>query len=245
MYRCFDEADIITGKVKSEIVVTLDARNHGESGHDPKINYLLMRDDLLRMMDAMGVEKAILLGHSMGGKTVMCFALSKPERVSSLIVVDTAPVISPGGKMFKLYAEEMKNADISSISSLTEARNKVGNALKAVVSDVGIQQFLLTNLTQSENKTIAWRVNLDAIIDNVDDICSFPEFASTYDRKVLFIGGSDSEHIHESAKPIIRKLFPTAAIEYISNAGHWVHADKPEEFLQKVKEFIHSTHGES
>ncbi|XP_076435074.1 sn-1-specific diacylglycerol lipase ABHD11-like isoform X2 [Babylonia areolata] len=220
-------------------VVTLDARNHGDSEHTPIMDYLTMRDDLLGVMDKLKVEQSILIGHSMGGKTVMTCALTVPERVSSLIVVDTAPKDSPGSDALKVYAQKMKEIPLPSPStSMPEARREVGNKLKAFVEEESVRLFLLTNLKQSMDNSYFWRVNLDAIIKNFESLHSFPQINEPCSINTIFIGGAESKHVDSTAEPAIHRLFPGTAIERIPQAGHWVHSEKPSEFVELVQKFV-------
>ncbi|KAL8624688.1 hypothetical protein ACOMHN_038234 [Nucella lapillus] len=229
-------------KISSEThrqVVTLDARNHGDSEHAPVMDYLTMRDDLLGVMDKLKVEQSILVGHSMGGKTVMSCALTVPERVSSLIVVDTAPKDSPGSDGLKVYAQKMKAITMPPSSvTMPEARRQVGDQMKAFVEEEGVRRFLLTNLKQAADNTLYWRVNLDAIIDNFESLHSFPQFSTPSSIKTIFIGGAKSQHVDSTAEPAIHRLFPGTTIERIPQAGHWVHSEKPAEVVRLVKEFV-------
>ncbi|KAK7087524.1 hypothetical protein V1264_021562 [Littorina saxatilis] len=225
-------------------VVTLDARNHGDSEHHPTMDYLIMRDDLLGAMDMLKVEKPILLGHSMGGKTVMACALSVPERVERLVVVDTAPKDSPGTDTLRKYAEKMRNVAMPPASTVApEARRMVGDQMKEFVPEEGVRQFLLTNLKQTADNSYTWRVNLDAIIDNFDSLHSFPAQMTKpcTDRKTIFIGGAKSQHVDSSAEPSIHRLFPGCPIQLIPDAGHWVHSEKPKQFVQMVEQFLLQT----
>lgn len=221
-------------------VVTLDARNHGDSDHDPFMDYLTMCDDLLGVMDDLGVERSLLLGHSMGGKTVMTCALSKPERVEGLIVVDTAPKDSPGTAIIQQYAESMLKVTIPSDDiPPSEAKQLVGEQLQPFIKDIGIRQFLLTNLVLSSNGMYQWRCNLKAIFDNFGHLRSFPQLKKPCtDIKTVFIGGSKSQHIDSEALPAINCLFPYAEIHHIANAGHWVHSERPAQFVEIVRNFV-------
>lgn len=225
----------------NRMVVTLDARNHGDSEHTPVMNYLLMRDDLLGVMDRLKVERPILLGHSMGGKTAMACALSHPERLSSLIVVDVAPQPSPGVETLKMYAQKMKEVKIPIGVSFLEARRQIMKQLQPFVKSMGELTFLMTNLRENNN-SISWQVNLDAVIANIEDIGNFPQFDTTCNVKTIFIGGSLSRHLDESSLQCVKRLFPGATVEHIFAAGHWVHSEKPQEFVAAVTDFIRNVH---
>lgn len=224
-------------------IIRLDARNHGDSPHSEDMSYEAMSYDVLRVMDNLKTEKACLMGHSMGGKAFMTTALLHPERVSSLIVVDVSPALSPGAQYFPSYLQCMLK--ISSRlpelegESLTKARNIVVDALQEVEEHLGIRQFLAANLIQVDGK-LKWRVNLDAIINNYQDLASFPKFDTKYKGPTLFVGGEISPYISPSTTPDIMNLFPNAVIQHIPKAGHWVHSDNPYQFLECVLRFLNA-----
>ncbi|XP_076435080.1 sn-1-specific diacylglycerol lipase ABHD11-like isoform X6 [Babylonia areolata] len=165
--------------------------------------------------------------------------LLTPERVSSLIVVDTAPKDSPGSDALKVYAQKMKEIPLPSPStSMPEARREVGNKLKAFVEEESVRLFLLTNLKQSMDNSYFWRVNLDAIIKNFESLHSFPQINEPCSINTIFIGGAESKHVDSTAEPAIHRLFPGTAIERIPQAGHWVHSEKPSEFVELVQKFV-------
>lgn len=224
-------------------IIRLDARNHGNSPHSEDMSYEAMSYDVLKVMDNMKIEKACLMGHSMGGKAFMTTALLHPERVSSLIVVDVSPTLSPGAKYFPSYLQCMLkiSSQLPEMEGvpLTKARNMVVEALEEVEEHLGVRQFLAANLIQVDGK-LKWRVNLDAIINNYQDLASFPKFDTKYEGPTLFVGGEKSEYISPSTKPDIMNLFPNAFIVHIPRAGHWVHSDNPFEFLECVIGFLNA-----
>lgn len=225
-------------------VVSIDARNHGESPHTEEMDYFLMSKDVLNLMDEMGHEKVSLLGHSMGGKVFMCTALTHADRVDSLIVVDVSPISSPRLKTKTLpdYLQTMLKIQVKMLdltvedTSLSTARLIANDLLKEVEKDSHVRQFLATNMIHKDGR-FRWRVNLDSIINNYLPLCKFPEFDTQYKGPTLFIGGSESEYITPTCIPIIERLFPSAEVKYIQGAGHWVHADKPSDFVKTVKQF--------
>ncbi|XP_061162858.1 protein ABHD11-like isoform X1 [Saccostrea echinata] len=224
-------------------IIRLDARNHGDSPHSENMSYEVMSLDVLKVMDDLQIEKACLMGHSMGGKAFMTTALLHPERVSSLIVVDVSPAPSPGAKYFPSYLECMlkistRLPELEGMS-LTKARAIVVDTLKEVEEHLGVRQFLAANLTQV-NGRLKWRVNLDAIINNYQELASFPKFDAKYEGPTLFVGGERSQYISPSTKPDIMNLFPNAVIEHIPQAGHWVHSDNPAQFLECVLKFLNA-----
>ncbi|MDA9819652.1 alpha/beta fold hydrolase [Salibacteraceae bacterium] len=209
----------------------LDARNHGHSPHSDEFSYELMVADLLEFMDNERIERAHLLGHSMGGKTVMKFAQNHPERVRKLIVADIGP------KAYPVHHEQilaaLKEVDFSQV----DRRSQIEPILEKRISEWGVRQFLLKNVYWKEKGKLAYRFNLDAIDDQIDCVGDEIEDAE-YTGETLFIRGSKSNYILDYDWPDIRLTFPNAVLETVEGANHWLHADKPEEFNAKVLKFL-------
>ncbi|XP_059163188.1 protein ABHD11-like [Physella acuta] len=222
-------------------VITYDARNHGDSQHTPELNYDCMADDLEGLIKDLKLTNVAVMGHSMGGKTAMTLALTKPETMNALIVVDVAPGKSPGVEELRKYGEAMKNVKIPPGTSIVNARKLAGVQLSPVITNRAVLQFLLTNLREFENGEIKWRMNLDAFLNNYDFIHMFPqEEAQPFTKPTLFIFGSKSLHYKSEGVDRIPKLFPNADITSIKDAGHFVHAEKPIEFVNVVRTFLDS-----
>jgi pimeloyl-ACP methyl ester carboxylesterase len=217
----------------SRRVVTVDLRNHGESPHAESMTYEEMADDLLALLDKTGVEKAALLGHSLGGKVAMGFALLHPERTEALIAVDIAPVRY--GRRFDDIIRELKALPLDTLSSRKEADQQ----LASQIPDAGLRQFLLKNLVRQGN-IFGWRVNLTAIEGNMDTLLGFPDFAPSvrYEGKACFIAGGLSSYVRPDRIPPIHRFFPNARIVTLPDAGHWPHIEQPEEFFQTVEGFL-------
>ncbi|KAH9515142.1 Alpha/beta hydrolase domain-containing protein 11 [Bulinus truncatus] len=221
-------------------VITFDARNHGESQHSSDIDYLCMSDDLDGLITDLSLKDPVIMGHSMGGKTAMTFALTRPEKLSALVIVDVAPASSETNELLK-YAQAMKNVEIPAGVSIFQARKKTEWQLSPVVTNRAILQFLLTNLKEFPSGEIKWRMNLNAILNNFDKITSFPDINSKpFMKPTLFIFGSNSIHYRSAPIEKIKTFFPNAEVSVIKDAGHFVHADKPVEFFNIVKTFLSS-----
>jgi esterase len=228
-------------------VFIVDQRNHGRSPHSEHHNYDLMRDDLLEFMDKQSIGKALLLGHSMGGKTIMFFAASYPERVNGLIVVDIAPKsyfsysgesVQSADHLFIIRA--MENMDLSEVSNREEADRELSSR---ITSD-RVRQFLLKNLSRSKTGTFRWKLNLEVIRKDLVRILEGLN-ASEFERgnqitgfPILFIRGANSTYILDSDIPSIRKIFPYAEFTTIPGAGHWLHAEQPELLVEEVNGFV-------
>ncbi|XP_011506252.1 PREDICTED: alpha/beta hydrolase domain-containing protein 11-like [Ceratosolen solmsi marchali] len=222
-------------------VIAIDARNHGDSPHASQMSYYHMTEDIALLLRDLEIKKVILVGHSMGGGAVMYTALNYPEIVEKIIVVDFSPIkTSPSlVAMIKLF-EAMHAVSLDGILSLSKARKLADKQLSISIKSNPIRQFLLTNLVEAEPGKYKWRLNLKVLEDNFPTrIAVFPlEKNKAYNGPTLFIGGSESDYLKESDHSLIKTIFPFAKFQYITGAGHWVHADKPSEFLKCLTTFI-------
>ncbi|XP_061755172.1 protein ABHD11 isoform X2 [Nerophis ophidion] len=220
-------------------VLTVDARNHGNSPHSSALTYEAMSDDLKHLLSQLRIDKCVLIGHSMGGKTAMTTALTQPSVVERLVVVDISPSQSSTRTNFHSYIRAMQDMKISTDLPRSTARRMAEDQLRRTVKEHSVRQFLLTNLVE-QNGHYAWRVNLDAISAHLDDIMSFPNFDCAYSGPTLFLGGASSAYISSDDYPEIQRLFPSADIQYIPDASHWIHADKPLDFISSIISFLQS-----
>ncbi len=226
-------------------VYLIDQRNHGQSPHTHEHNYILLKEDLREFMDQQSIEKAIILGHSMGGKTAMFFSADYPERISSLIVVDISPLSylttnSAQLLQHKIILDSMLSIDFSNISS----REQVDAILSESIQQNQVRQFLLKNIKRSKDNKFHWGLNISVlqnelpkIIDGMN-INDFKNKKSITGFPVLFIKGSDSDYIQENDIKAILTIYPQAEFETINDAGHWVHAEQPKLFLKTVLQFL-------
>ncbi|TSL04267.1 Protein ABHD11 [Bagarius yarrelli] len=224
----------------SSQVLTVDARNHGSSAHSPMLTYEAMTNDLKHLLNQLHIGKCVLIGHSMGGKTAMATALSQPSLVERLMVVDISPAPSADRTLpMKDYINAMKEVNIPSNIPRSSARRVAENQLRDHVKLESVRRFLLTNLVEHEGH-YSWRINLEAILNHLPDLMGFPQFDTPYEGPTLFLGGSNSEYISSEDYPEIQRLFPYGDVLYIPDASHWVHADKPLDFISTVITFIQS-----
>lgn len=224
----------LTAKALSEThrVITYDARNHGKSFHDADCSYQAMANDLLGLMNSLNINEAFILAHSMGGKTAMLFADQHPQKVKKLLVVDIAPKAYHAGHLE--YIQAFKSIDFSKIQSRKEA----DDAFLPYAPIMGVRQFLLKNLEANSEGGYKLKINIEAIENHYYDIIGGLKFESVFNKETHFILGEKSGYLKESDKPFIEHHFPNAFYHTVSKAGHWVHADNPEEFLKVVKEII-------
>lgn len=215
------------------MVFVVDQRNHGRSPHVDSMDYPSMANDLKVFMEANWIYEAHLLGHSMGGKTVMQFALEYPEMVDSLVVVDIAPKAYAGGH--QSIFDALHAMDLAEVKNRSEADQK----LSALIPDLGVRQFLLKNLSRDkENGGYRWKMNLDIITKDYPKIIAGLDIDGHFDRKTLFIRGGKSDYITSKDAIEIKKRFPQAEIRTIEDAGHWVHAENPTAMLQMLRQFL-------
>jgi pimeloyl-ACP methyl ester carboxylesterase len=214
-------------------VVTFDLRNHGGSPWADGMSYGEMVEDLRASLRARGIERTALLGHSMGGKVAMLTALLHPGEVDRLVVVDIAP--STNQPTLLAYIRAMRAADLRGVRRRAEADLQLAEA----VPDPAERAFLLQNLVIGENAA-QWRLNLQAIERGFSEIVGFPDLpaGTVYPGPALFVSGARSNYIQPEHEPLIRHLFPQARIARIEGAGHWVHAEQPQAFLQAVAPFL-------
>jgi pimeloyl-ACP methyl ester carboxylesterase len=214
-------------------VFALDLRNHGRSPWSDAVGYAAQAEDLDRFIRRHEIAPATLLGHSMGGKTAMALALREPDLVARLIVVDVAPAAYP--PVLGAYAEAMRAIDPRRLARRAEA-----DALLAErIPEAPIRSFLLQNLVAGP-EGLGWRLNLDALAAGMAEISGFPALppAARYDGPTLFIRGERSDYVEARHEPAIRERFPRAEIVTIAGAGHWVHAERPDAFLEAVERFL-------
>lgn len=216
-------------------VYLIDQRNHGQSFHSEEWSYAAMSDDLLDVMQENGLEKISILGHSMGGKTAMHFAIHHPEKIEKLIVVDIAP------KYYPVHHREILDALISVDLNKISTRKEAEQLLSQKIKEQGVLQFLLKNLywTDAQNNELAWRFNLDVINRKIEIVGE--EQNTTLNPSsipTLFIRGNKSNYILDVDFDAIRKSFPVASIVTIANSGHWVQAEQPVLFYEAVMVFF-------
>lgn len=212
-------------------VILVDQRNHGHSPWSDDFTYEHLADDLERLIQHLEIDQFTLIGHSMGGKTAMYYAQKYPNRLEKMVVVDI------GIKQYPMHHDEIikgiKSIDLSSIGSRSEAEN----AMLPFVDSYGVRQFLLKNLYWIEKGKLAWRMNVDVLEREMDEILA-PIPSIEVWTPTLFLRGAMSNYILDEDWDAIEDVFPDATLETIENAGHWVHSEQPEEFIEKVLGFI-------
>src|SRR5690554_5916227 len=210
----------------------VDQRNHGKSPHSEEFNYKIMADDVKNLITQNGIHQPIILGHSMGGKTAMEFAIKYPTEVSKLIVVDIAPV------SYEVHhygiVEALKSVAIRTIKNRKEAEEQLAVKIK----ELGVRQFLLKNLYRTKNQSFAWRFNLSVLERELEAISNWAISEGKYEGESLFIKGGNSDYILPQYAFEIAQKFPNYQLEEIKNVGHWLHAESPQKFMNLVNNFI-------
>jgi pimeloyl-ACP methyl ester carboxylesterase len=213
--------------------IVVDMRNHGRSPHDPEMNFNVMAEDIVELMDDLHFQQASLLGHSMGGKVAMQCALSYQDRVAKLIVADIAP------KQYPPHHNEVIKAIESVKPELLHERSEVEQALARFLgNDQSTLQFIMKNISRKPEGGFEWKANMPDIIDAYDYLMEGIDSSQPFTGPVLFIRGEKSRYILDDDMPRIRALFPNSSLYTIKGAGHWVHADAPEAFARAVLGFL-------
>ncbi|HCQ28894.1 MAG TPA: alpha/beta hydrolase [Flavobacteriales bacterium] len=213
-------------------VYLVDARNHGQSPWSDEFNYKVMAEDLREFIEQHQIENPVVLGHSMGGKTAMQFAMDYPDRLQKLIVVDIAP------KSYPVHHKQILDALLELNKTEITSRRQADELLSKYIENFAIRQFLLKNLYWKDKNRLALRFNLEVINRNIEIIGQGLENIRPFDKPTLFIRGKLSNYITEEDYPMIKNIFPKAEIITFEKAGHWVHAEAPQQFFETVKDFV-------
>lgn len=213
-------------------VYIIDQRNHGRSPHTDEMSYELLADDIYEFCRQHHIAKTIVVGHSMGGKVAMCLALQYPELIEKLIVVDIAPALYDGGHEAILFA--MAEAPIK----FTENREDIDKFLQPRIHDFGTRQFIMKNLARTHDGHFEWKCNFESLISNYRKLMDFPVVKNKYLPLTYFIKGEKSNYINQDNFDACDYYFPNNKIIEVSNSGHWVHADNPKEFTDKLSQLL-------
>lgn len=214
-------------------VFLVDQRNHGKSPHTEEFSYAHMADDLLEFIEDHHLKGVCLIGHSMGGKTIIEFAHEHSLYISKMIIADMGPKGYP--VRHDGLIEAMQNLNLS----LYKSRAEADFALKAYISNTAIRQFLLKNIQWTQGRKLAWKFNLKILSKNLSethvDMLSYRISVPT-----LLLYGEASDYVLKEDWPAIKEVFSDVTLESIPNAGHWLHAEEPELFYQKCLHFLNT-----
>lgn len=213
-------------------VHALDMRNHGKSFHSDEFTYDAMVQDLVDYCKANAIVKADIIGHSMGGKVAMFFAVKHPEMVGKLVVADIGPKY-----YFPHHQDIMAGLNAVDFSAKPK-RSDVEQILSGYIEDSGTRQFLMKNLYWKEPGQLAFRFNLGVFNDKIDNIGQALPEVSRFDGPTLFLRGDRSNYIKDKDLVLIKTHFPNAELKDIHNSGHWLHAENPQDFLKETLGFL-------
>ncbi|MBP8793887.1 MAG: alpha/beta fold hydrolase [Lutibacter sp.] len=217
---------------KNYEVHLLDQRNHGRSFHSDEFDYELLVEDLHAYIIHHKLTNIVLLGHSMGGKVAMLFAVTYPEFIHKLIIADISPRQYPPHHQSILAALNSVNF------SLYTSRSEVEEVLRIYMKDEGVLQFMLKNVFRKTKTQLAFRFNLHSLTENNEEVgAAIPSFTH-FDGETLFLKGENSDYITAEDEPLISAHFSNYKIVPIKNAGHWLHAENPTQFFNEVSDFL-------
>jgi pimeloyl-ACP methyl ester carboxylesterase len=218
---------------ESHKVYLLDMRNHGQSPHHHCFDYNCLTSDLQKFINERKLSQVTLLGHSMGGKIAMNFSLNYSEMVDKLIIVDIAAKAYDTSR-FKSILQTMQALPLDKISSRKEAEN----ILSIKIKHKGLRQFLLKNITRDKKNNFIWKLNVNTLLANIDNISQKIDSNTSFPKPTLLIYGGRSDYVNADDIKNLQQLFPALQTRVIPNTTHWLHAEAPEEFHKIVMEFL-------
>ena len=224
------QAKLFSGSYK---VYTIDLRNHGQSPHSDTFDYASMVSDLSEFLQDNSITDPVIIGHSMGGKTAMNFALTHPEKIDRLIVVDISP------KAYNLEHYSIVKGLLAIPIANIKSRNEADEILSQHVPESDVRQFLLKNLQRKTEGGFSWKINLKTISEKLSNVGLDLHAEGSFDKPALFIRGAKSKYVLDSDWNRITQIFPLAKLETM-DTGHWVQAEKPQEFVDIVTLWLNS-----
>jgi len=245
LYGSSDNWVSIAKSISDSFTVYLpDQRNHGQSPHSDVHDYNSMRDDLFEMVNELHIRKFFLAGHSMGGKTAIAFAAKWPEMIYGLLIADISPFTNGNTRKLE-YSQHLTilktilSTDVSSVSSRDEAES----FLTEKISSEKVRGFILKNLKRNAGGVFTWKLNASSLFNNLDKIMAGLDLKEEFSEPitgfpVIFLKGGNSEYLISSDMPDINKVFPASEFAEIIGAGHWIHADKPDEVIKYLRNLL-------
>ena len=211
----------------------VDLRNHGRSFHSDDFSYELMAEDIEKYIEYFGLNKPILLGHSLGGKVAMNLCFRNSSKYSKLVVTDIAP---------RVYSVDYHKNILQILNSISlkefSSRSQIDLALSSEIEEFSVRQFLMKNLYRDQNKEFSWRFNIKTLNEKISNISGAEFMQKNIEIPALFLKGELSNYINQEDELLISKYFVNSKIKSILNSGHWVHSEQPEQFYKSVFEFI-------
>jgi pimeloyl-ACP methyl ester carboxylesterase len=211
-----------------------DLRNHGQSPHDPVFNFPVLVKDLFELIEDLDLKKVNLIGHSLGGKIAMLFALQYPYLLDKLVIVDIAVRKYSPNPEHSMLIDAMMRVDFSAARS----RPDVDKQLEQTVSSLKLRQFLLKNVYWKDKQTLGWRLNLPVLKESLPSVLEEITPGKRFPNPVLLVRSGLSGYVTDADLHEMIKQFPRTSVKTLANASHWVHADVPGEFYSLVHEFL-------
>lgn len=218
-------------------VYLIDQRNHGNSPHDNAHNYQAMADDLLQFFETHKIDKANIIGHSMGGKTAIFFTQFFSEKINKLIIVDISPRSYTNTEESKEHYKILESLQKINFK-ICKNYNDIDKQLSSSLKDNRLRSFLLKNIKREGKGCFSWKINIPVLIKELPSIFVGINENQIIENQTLFIKGALSNHIPENDFALIKKIFKNSEIKIINSAGHWAHAEQPKEFLKIVMGFL-------
>lgn len=213
-------------------VFLVDQRNHGRSPHEAPLTFQAFAADLKEFISQQHIENPVLIGHSMGGKTVMEYALTNSGTYDGLVVVDIGP------KSYPVHHQKILEGLNAMNLEEIENRNQADEILSRYEPALGVRQFLLKNLYRKEEGGFAWRFNLPLLTSNIENVGAEVKSDVKVEAPALFMRGEKSDYMLDEDWNGILNMFPNARLETIANAGHWIQADQPKSFVTALFKFL-------
>lgn len=213
-------------------VWTIDQRNHGQSPHSDEFTYEAMANDLLQFLEDHNIDDPFLIGHSMGGKTVMEFLIQGHLTVPGTIIADIGP------KSYPVHHQKILDGLNSIDIENAKGRKEIDDQLKEYIPEFGVRAFLLKNVKRTDEGNYEWMVNLPVITDQIENVGKGYSDNHSYQGDVLFLRGGKSDYIKDEDFEFIKKIFPKAVLETMEEAGHWLHAEQPDAFVEIAKNYF-------
>ena len=235
LFGSLENLNMVAKSLSQQYCVTsIDVRNHGNSFHQQNMDYQVLAQDVINLLDALSIERCHILGHSMGGKIAMKIAISFPERINKLIVADISPVKYPAHHL--TIIEGLQAIDLTQVHKRKDADTQ----LAKYVTDSGVRQFLLRNIAIDEEGKFQFKCNLHYIEQGYQQIMQSitGQTAQKFNGNTLFVKGANSDYILPEHQSAIALLFPKAKAKIIQGAGHWLHAEKTVAFNKIVMDFL-------
>ena len=212
-------------------VFLIDQRNHGQSPHSDEFNYSLLTEDLQEFIEEHKLQRPSIIGHSMGGKTAMNYAVRYGENVDKLIIVDIVP------KKYPVHHDQILEGLMAVTAANLDSRNEADGVLAGFVAEPEVRQFLLKNLSRKSTGGFEWKINVEAINKNIEAMGEGMVYQGTYNSPVLFIKGAKSDYYASGDEALIKTIFPQATFVTL-DTGHWVQAENPEVFGKLVLDYL-------